>query len=220
MKTGNLPPETSFDDVQLKIREAYRNPNVRYVSQAVLKDGPIVFKIATVFEIVDPKTDQFHHHSLRIDHIDRRKDGWFAKPEKSVRLESQPVDEIERLNRFLTTLVEGRLSGKSGDLRIIDSTDYENLANVVEALGSLASHDKLELVKAILSRFDGPGPTLSEFVATFEASDPDVLRTISVASRLVECESACERLGNLCTTPSRGWCREVGMGRLAVVIPT
>jgi hypothetical protein len=27
-KTGELPPDTTFSQVQLKIRESYRNPNV------------------------------------------------------------------------------------------------------------------------------------------------------------------------------------------------
>lgn len=69
-KTGRLSPEISFADVKLRIQASYANPNVGHVLQVVLKDGPRVFKIATIFEIRDPSTKSFHHHSLRLDSIE------------------------------------------------------------------------------------------------------------------------------------------------------
>ena len=83
-----LPPETSLDEVKVRIRQSYSNPNVGKIHQVVLKDGPRAFRIATLLEILDPKTESLHHYSLKIDSIDRRTNkGWFAKPEKSVRLD-------------------------------------------------------------------------------------------------------------------------------------
>ena len=53
MATGPTPfagaHYTPFREVQLKIRQSYRNPNVGEVSQVVLKEGPRTFKIATVW---------------------------------------------------------------------------------------------------------------------------------------------------------------------------
>ena len=82
-----LPPESTLDDVKLRIRESYQNPNVGQIYQVVLKEGPRTFRIATLLEILDGKTRTFHHFSLKLDSIDRKKQGWFSKPEKSVRLQ-------------------------------------------------------------------------------------------------------------------------------------
>ena len=71
-----LPPDTTLDDVKIRIREAYSNPNVGKISQVVLKDGPQTFRIATLLEIVNPKTGTLHHYSLKIDHIVRKKKSW------------------------------------------------------------------------------------------------------------------------------------------------
>lgn len=190
-KTGHLPPETTFHEVQLKIRESYRNQNVGEVFQVVLKEGPRAFRTATVFEIVNPKTGKFHHYSLRLDHIDRLKGGWFAKPEKSFRCEAEEVDDLVR---FLTALSEGKLSGRTGDLHIVDAKDYEQLAALVGSLDRLPNHDRLELTKALLTRFGGEGPSLQEFAAAFSTAQPDVVATIAVAARLVEYEAAVKHL--------------------------
>jgi hypothetical protein len=193
-RTGHLPADTSFADVQLRIRDSYTNPNVGKILQVVLKDGPRVFKIATIFEIVDPSTRLFHHYYLRLDHIEKKKNGWFAKPESSVRLESE---EVVHLHAFLHSLADGKLAGRTGNLHIIGSEDYEKLAGVVAMLDRLPAHDRLELATAILSRFQGPGPDLDQLIRAFANTDRDVLATIAAASRIVEYEAACETLDTL-----------------------
>ena len=68
----------------VRIREAYTkaNPSVGKVSQVVLKDGPRSFRIASLMEILDRSTGELHHYSLKIDQINHKKSGWFAKPER------------------------------------------------------------------------------------------------------------------------------------------
>ena len=66
MTSGTLPPENTIDDVKIRIQESYKNPNVRRVTQAVLKEGPRAFKIASLMEIVNPKTDEFHHGTVKL----------------------------------------------------------------------------------------------------------------------------------------------------------
>ena len=197
-RTGKLPADTTFREVQLRIRESYRNPNVGEVFQVALKEGPRAFKIATVFEILDPKTGQLHHHHLRMDHIDRKKGGWFAKPEKSFRCDDE---EIDKLGLFLAALNGGHLTGRSGDLHVVDAQDYEQLANLLGALDRLPAHDRLELTKGLLSRFDGEGPSLTEFVKVFETARPDLTSTIAAAARLVEYEAAIAKLEELIENP-------------------
>lgn len=72
-----LSPDQSLGEVKLRIRESIRNPNVGQIYQAVLKEGPRTFRLATLLEIVDGKSSQFHHFSLKIDSIDRKNSGWF-----------------------------------------------------------------------------------------------------------------------------------------------
>jgi hypothetical protein len=197
-----LPPETSLDDVKIRIRESYTNPNVGKIHQVELRPGPRVFHIATLLEIMDSKTGDFHHYSLKIDHIDRLKTGWFAKPEKSVRLEGDSPDEIEKLYRFLHALYEHKLSTGTGELHIIRSDDYTKLENLLETLPNLAATDKLQLVKMILSKLEQSSSHLNEFVRAFETSNPETLKHIAVASRMVEYKQAYARLNLLIDDPS------------------
>lgn len=133
MANRGLPPETTLDDVKVRIRKAYKNPNVGKIHQAVLKDGPRTFRLATLLEIIDTKTGDLHHYSLKIDSIERLKAGWFSKPQKSVRLEGDNPNEIEHLCRFLNALTEGKLSNRTGELHIIGSDEYEKLENLLNA---------------------------------------------------------------------------------------
>jgi hypothetical protein len=95
MSQGQLPVKFSLEDVKIRITKSYKNPSVRTITQAVLKEGPRAFKIATLMEVINPKTDEFHHYNLKIDHVDKRKAGWFHDATKSVRLEGKEPDEIE-----------------------------------------------------------------------------------------------------------------------------
>jgi len=190
MGKGFLPPETSLDDVKVRIRQSYSNPNVGQIHQVVLKDGPRTFRIATLLEILDPSTEKLHHYSLKIDSINRKKAGWFHKPEKSIRLDGNQPNEIEHLYRFLTAVTEGRLSHKAGDLHIIGSNDYVKLESMIDVLPKLASVDKLELVKTILTQIEGQASYAQEFVHAFQNSPPEILRHIATASRIVEYKKA------------------------------
>lgn len=192
-----LPSDASLDDVKVKIRESYTNPNIGKIQQAVLKDGPRAFRIATLFEIVDPKTGSVHHHSLRIDSIDRTKAGWFAKPDKSIRLEGEDPDEIEHLSRFLRAIEEGTLTDKTGDLHLIGSEDYAKLEHLLGVLPNLSSSDKLALVRTVLSQLEGKPSVVEEFVAAFQGGNAQTIRNIAVAARAVAYQAACKELQRL-----------------------
>lgn len=198
----SLPPESSLDDVKVRIREAYTNPNIGTISQVVLKDGPQAFRIATLIQIVDPNTKEFHHYSLKIDHINRKKTGWFTKPERSVRLEGDSPDEIDRLYKFLHAMKAGALAKQEGELHIIRSEDYARLECLIEALPNLASSDKIQLIQTIVDQLDGSPSFVDEFVAAFEQSNPEALKNIATASRFLECRKAYNQLQQLVQEPS------------------
>jgi hypothetical protein len=197
MAEGWLPPDTSLDDLKIKIRETYSNPNVRKIHQVVLKDGPQAYRIATLLEVVDHESGDFHHYSLKIDHIDKRKGGWFARPRRSTRLDGDSPDEVERLYRFLHALYQNNLSSEIGELHVIRSEDYAKLEKVLDALPNLAATDKLQLVKTILSQLEESSSNVADFVAAFQNSNVETLRYIALASRMVEYKQVYAKLETL-----------------------
>lgn len=201
MTKGQLPPENSLDDVKICIKKTYSNPNVRTITQAVLKDGPRAFKIATMLEVINPKDGSFHHYSLKIDHIDKSKAGWFAKPEKSVRLEGKEPNEIEKLYLFLHAAYENEFEDKSGNLHLISAADYAKLENILELIPNIADTDKLHLVKNLLSQVGGTSLSLDEFVTAFESSNGETLKHIAAASRMVEYNQSLNKLRDLIDNP-------------------
>jgi hypothetical protein len=89
-----LSREGLLADVQFKILENCAVPNSGHVLQVVLKDGTPTSQLATVFEIREPSLGGHLLHDLRLDRIDKNNNGSFAKPERSMCLES---DEVESL---------------------------------------------------------------------------------------------------------------------------
>ena len=202
MKKGELPPENSLDDVKILIKKTYSNPNVRTITQAVLKDGPRAFKIATMLEVINPKNGEFHHYSFKIDHIDKTKAGWFSKPEKSVRLEGKDPDEIEKLYLFLHASHENKLEDKSGELHLISSADYAKLDNILNSIPNIANTDKIQLVSSILSQLDSENTSIDDFVTAFDSSNGETLKHIAAASRIVEYTRALNELKALVNDPN------------------
>jgi hypothetical protein len=199
---GSLPAEQTLEDVLVRIKQSYSNPNVRTITQVVLKDGPRAFRIATLMEVVDPSTNQFHHYSLKIDQIDRNKQHWFAKPEKSVRLEGRDPDEIARLYTFLEASLKDAFKSKgTGDLHLIRTADYAKLEQLLKALPNLATSDKLELVKKVLHQLQGTESTTVEFVRAFEGSSEQTLRHIAAASRMLDYKAALDELKRQVSNP-------------------
>jgi hypothetical protein len=199
---GSLPPDQTLDDIVVRIKKSYTNPNVRTITQIVLKDGPRAFRIATLMELINPANNEFHHYQLKIDQIDRSKKGWFSKPEKSVRLEGEDPDEIEKLYRFLGASLSNQFKDETGELHLIRGEDYAKLEAVIRALPNLANSDKLQLVKNVLAQLDNADSTAQEFAAAFEGSSEQTLRHIAAASRLVQYKNALVELKRMVAAPA------------------
>ena len=65
---------------------------------------------------------------------------------------------------------------------------------MLEALPNLATTDKLQLVKTILSHLEHHSSHVADFVAAFQSSNAETLRHIAVASRMVEYKKAYVKL--------------------------
>lgn len=191
-----LPPEKTLDEVVVRIKESYSNPNVRRVHQVVLKDGKRILRVASVMEIVD-QAGAFHHYSLKIDSIDRLKSGWFHKPEKSVRLDGDDPNEIDILYKFLAALLGGQFDQKAGELHVIGSDQYAKLGQFLEAFPELASSDQIELVKAILPHLDGSALKVQDFVTALKHSDQAIVNNLAIASKFVEYSNSYEKFMHL-----------------------
>lgn len=200
MTKGQLSPDNSLDDVKIRIQKSYTNPNVGTITQVVLKEGPRAFKVATLLEIINPNNGKFHHYSLKIDHINRSKKGWFHKPEQSVRLESKEPNEIEKLYKFLHVTFEETLSASAGDLHIIHTSDYMKLENVISAIPNIAETDKLHLVGTILSQLNEKSSSLSDFVNILNKSKSETINNIATASRLIEYTNSVNELKHIIET--------------------
>jgi hypothetical protein len=206
MTSGTLPPENTIDDVKVRIQESYKNPNVRRVTQTVLKEGPRAFKIASLMEIINPTTDEFHHYSLKIDHIDKTKAGWFYKPGRSVRLEGNESDEIKKLLKFLAAAYHDEFNDASGEMHLISSDDYAKLENLVEAIPKIADTDKIHLVGTLISQLDEDSSSIASFVNAFAESGIETIKHIATASRLIEYSKSLQDLRELVgdsNTPER-----------------
>jgi Domain of unknown function (DUF4263) len=200
---GSLPAETTLDEIIVRIHKSYTNPNVRSVTQVVLRNGPVAFRIATLMELINPVTGEFHHYQLKIDQIDRRKQGWFYKPEKSVRLDGEEPNEIEKLYTFLSASLADKFKNETGgELHLIRGEDYAKLEGLLQALPNLADADKFQLVKNVLAQLDGADSTIKEFAAAFEGSSEQTLRHIAAASRLVQYKEALAELKRLVNDPT------------------
>jgi hypothetical protein len=196
----SLPPESTLEDVKVRIIQSVKNPNVGKTEQVVLKEGPRAFRLATLFKIMKPETGELHHYSLRIDSINRMKAGWFHRPEKSVSLEGKEPDEIDRLFLFLQAHLEGKLTDATGELHIIRSEEYEKLERLIDLIPNLSSPDMVEIIKLILPRIKDAKSYLPKFIETFESTDPQTLKNVAVAASFVKHKKAYEKLKTLVET--------------------
>ncbi len=196
----SLTPEHTFEDVKVRIRDSITNPNVGRIEQVELKSGPRAFRIATLMEILDPIENTIHHYSLKIDSIDKKKAGWFYKPEKSVRIEGNKPDEIDRLFKFLQAHLSGQLSETDTELHIINSADYESLQNLLTHIPNLASPDKMELLKLIIPLVEDTENYVQELIEVFSSSSSTTVLNIAKSAKYVEYKRVYDEFATLIKT--------------------
>lgn len=174
-----------------------KNPNVRAVTQAPLREGPRVFRYATLYEIIDPVTQTHHHWCLRIDTISRtKKAGWTSKPEKSVILESDGRDEIGDLLTLLQAARQGHLPAESGDYHIVGAGEFSAVRQVLDLVRDGSAERKLRIVRGVLSNLELDSLSADDWIALFE-SGPALAGTVALAARMVEYQRDLDELRQL-----------------------
>jgi hypothetical protein len=168
--TKTLPYTTTSADVILRIGSKIRNPNVREVVSTVLKDGPRAYRIATLYEIIDPATEEHHHWCLRINSFDRtKKSGWSFKPDRSVSLgDDQGSQELSTLATLIQRTHAGQLAQPSGDYHLISVQQMESVRTILKFVRRAGSVERMRLVRTLLRNLDVAAVEPREWLQVFE----------------------------------------------------
>jgi hypothetical protein len=196
-----LPPELDIEAVKVRIQQSIRNPHVGRVVSVTLRDGPRAYRIATLYEI--QRSDGTYHHScLRIDSVDRTKDGWQSRPAKSVSLDSDGEDEIGRLLTFLqSTRAEG-LPSASGEYRVVPEQEFGRLRDLLSSVRPADGPRRFRLLEAILSSIEVSPVGVDEWTRLFQAGSDRIVQSVSAAARMVEYRRAFTTLATLIEDPT------------------
>ncbi len=195
--TPSYPSDLSIEDIKVRILQTSGNPNIGKTHQVVLKDGPRAFRVATIFEILDPAKGNLHHLSLQLDSYDRTKAGWRAKPDKKIRLEGRDPNEIKILSKFLESALSETYPDQSGEFHIVPESQFRLVSALSESLPKLAGSEKVNLVRLILESLDAIDTNSSDFLDAFKDTAPEIVRNIGFAARFVDYKAAYEEFRKL-----------------------
>jgi len=182
----SYPQDLSVEEIKIKIQQTSNNPNIGKTHQVTLKNGPRTFRIATIFEILNPKTNKLHHLSLQLNSFDKTKAAWKLKPEKNIRIDGKDPNEIKILSDFLSAALSEHYPDSTGEFRVVTSAQYEMVENLTDLLPKLPGPKKLELTKQLLQSLDSSNVEPEEFVDAFKNTTPEVVKNIGVAAKFVQ----------------------------------
>ena len=186
----SYPPDFSLEEIKIKIRQTSKNPNIGKTHQVTLKNGPRTFRIATIFEIVNPKNQELHHLSLQLDSFDKTKLAWKAKPDKNIRIKGENPNEIKILSDFLSAALSEHYPDSTGEFRVVTSDQYKLIENLAKLLPKLPGPHKLELTKQLLLTLESSDITAEEFIDAFRNTTSEVVKNIEVAAKYVQYKAA------------------------------
>ena len=189
MEKEKLSYKTSLDEIKIRIKKSFSNPNIGETFQIELKSGPIAYKIATIFQVLDPNTKQTHHYYLRIDSINREKEkGWFSKPDKSIIISDDGSKELTKLKTFLQTNLEENYKNNE-ILHVVRQEDFKKLEMLLNELPNLSSSDQLQLIKTILNNIKSEEVNSSKLIELFEGQNNKVLTQLGSVAKLLACKN-------------------------------
>lgn len=196
--TEPIPYSTDPQDIAVRIEAGLRNPNIGRVMTTQIRAGPQTYRWATLYEIMDPKTDSHHHYALRIDTYKRTKaHGWELKPDRCLSLGDDTSDELGRLSTLLASALGGSLPAETGEYRVLGSKEFDSLRDVLRVVRQANSPRKLKYLRAILSSMELDSVAAIDWLRMFEGGAQRVNETVAAAARLVEYSKAREELALL-----------------------
>lgn len=116
-----LPSDQDIEAVLFKRQqvEQQKHPDIRLVDKIILKDGPRAYKVASHWVFVNRHSGEISHHSLRLETLRRKKNGWTSDDKHSLTLEDKDEQEVTKLFHFLSVVLNKNLSDSSGDYLVI-----------------------------------------------------------------------------------------------------
>lgn len=200
-----LPYDTSPDDLVLRIEAKLQNPNVGRVVSMVLKPGPRAYRVATLYEIVNPSTNAHHHWCLRINSFDRTKSkGWSFKPTASVSLGDEGDSELSKLADFIQAAHAGRLAEPTGDYQLIPATQIETIRTLLRFARKADSAQRMRVVRALLDSLDVESVSPAQWLEVFESGSDGIRQAVAVSARLAEYRSVRKEVADLVTKAETG----------------
>jgi len=183
-----LPYETLVADVIVRIESTIgRSPNVREKVSAVLKNGPKAFRVATLYEIINPETQEHHHWCLKISSIDRTKSkGWAFKADKSVSLDDEDSNELQVLVDLIKRAQSGEFAGQDGEFHLVPANEMQGIKALLRATKGANAEQRIRVVRAVLDNLDVNAVPAGEWLKIFAAGSDAVRQTIAVSARLAE----------------------------------
>ncbi len=179
-------PDTTLEELKIQIRKSSTNPNIGNTTQAILKNGPRSYKIATLFEIMDPNSDEIHHYSLKIETYKKTKKFWERKLEHSISLTSEGDNEIGTLVDFLISYRNRLYKLTEGNYRVLSEDALQKVSDVQVLLKEAGSKEKLKIITQLLSEIEGNEIPFEDFEKLFRIGGRDTIKKVAIASRLVE----------------------------------
>lgn len=189
----NFPPTATIETIKIGIRQSQNNPNIGRTYQVELKSGPRVFKIATIFEVMNAHTDELHHYALRLDCFEKKKSGWQYKPDRTIHLDGE-VGEIAGLVQFIRGVTETEKPDTDGNFLIVDENSYLSAQNVAEFLRDANNTTKSQIVRAIIDDISRTDEIPEELQDAFQAGSINVLNSIAASARLAHYRHSLQQL--------------------------
>jgi hypothetical protein len=196
------PTEFSIEDIKIAIRTSRNNANVGRTHQIVLKEGPKVYRVATIFEILNAATGEFHHFTLRIDSYERTRSGYQEKLDRCVTIPGNDSGELVKLLTFIQGVVEQRFPDKDGIFHVVDATTYSSIEELLHLVQQATTDDKRQLLQTILADVAAAPTVPQELIGAFASGSGEFLRSVAIATRLIEYRRTYEQLRQLVANPT------------------
>jgi Domain of unknown function (DUF4263) len=132
-KTFAFPASTTPDEVLAEIERNYssRNPSIGKIQSCFLRNGPMVYKLALMQQIVDQE-GKHHHNVLILESYKKLKGGWEHQDTKKITLDDKEIDEITLLEKFITAYKDYTQQEKK-TFGVIASNEYDKFEKVVSS---------------------------------------------------------------------------------------
>src|SRR5260370_4380683 len=171
------------------------NPSIALVDKVTLRDGPIVYKYASHFLILDSHTRLTHHHAIKIETDKRTKEGIAPVDERTIWLEDEIDDEIARLAAFLCAVRD--MSDAAGDYLIVPiGSDLLRQKAILQVVNAISTSDKAHSIAELLSQIRGD-PELLHLLAKRISEDPQASKEATAAFNFARFTAAVEKLEEL-----------------------